>query len=306
MSYEAEHLGSGVVVFRKVVEVDQDFLIPYIAELHKKVVAEDFTIIHDDDGKAIYAINRSGHRYDIETINDVNRIMGFATEDKESVAYKFFNKCESEIYQCLLRYVEQYPLVLPSLWWREQGHIVAYSPHSSMGFHSDNDVNYQPDAIPDFQLATRHVVGCIIYLNDSVKTNEEITKYEYTGGELDFKYLDIQYEPKTGDIIFFPSNYMASHKVRDITSGSRYAYISYFSHGSQDAERGISPGPKTDKIISTQVWMPEIFDDYKKYISEKYGNELHNYPDLTLPFSRFANSSGTKDEVLNEKSRNQI
>ena len=117
MSYEAEHLGSGVVVFRKVIEVDQDFLIPYIAELHKKVVAEDFTIIHDDDGKAIYAINRSGHRYNIETINDVNRIMGFATEDKESDAYKFFYKCESEIYQCLLRYVEQYPLVLPSLWW---------------------------------------------------------------------------------------------------------------------------------------------------------------------------------------------
>ena len=119
MPYEFENLGSGVVVFKNIIDVDQDFLIPYLAELHKKVVEEDFTIIHNENGEALYAVNRSGHRYELSTINDVNRIMGFATEDQESKEYKFFQNCESEIYQCLIRYVEQYPLVLPSLWWKE-------------------------------------------------------------------------------------------------------------------------------------------------------------------------------------------
>jgi hypothetical protein len=306
MSYEPEHLGGGVIVFRNVIDIDQDFLIPYIAELHKKVVTEDFTIIHDDDGKALYAINRSGHRYELESINEVNRIMGFTTEDTESSTYKFFEKCESEIYQCLIRYVEQYPLVLPSLWWKEQGHVVAYSPDGAMGFHSDNDVNYQPGAIPDQQLATRHVVGCIIYFNDSVDSVDKIKKYEYVGGELDFKYLDVCYKPKAGDIIFFPSNYMASHKVKDVKNGARYAYISYFSHGSPDSDHGINPAVSLPQIMSGQVWIPELFDDYKQYITEKYGSTLTKHGDLTLPFARFANSSGTQEEVLREKSRHEI
>lgn len=306
MSYEPEHLGGGVIVFRNVIDVDQDFLIPYIAELHKKVVTEDFTIIHDDNGKAIYAVNRSGHRYEVESINEVNRIMGFATDDTESSTYKFFEKCESEIYQCLIRYVEQYPLVLPSLWWKEQGHVVAYSPDGAMGFHSDNDVNYQPGAIPDQQLATRHVVGCIIYFNDSVDSIDDVKKYEYVGGELDFNYLDVCYKPKTGDIVFFPSNYMASHKVKDVKNGARYAYISYFSHGSPDPDHGINPAIRLTKIMSGQVWIPELFNDYKQYITDKYGSTITEHPHLTLPFARFANSSGTQEEVLREKSKYEI
>jgi hypothetical protein len=306
MSYEPEHLGGGVIVFRNVIDVDQDFLIPYIAELHKKVVTEDFTIIHNDNGKAMYAVNRSGHRYEIESINEVNRIMGFATEDTESSTYKFFEKCEAEMYQCLLRYIEQYPLVLPSLWWKEQGHVVAYSPNGAMGFHSDNDVNYQPGAVPDQQLATRHVVGCILYFNDSVDSTEDIKKYEYVGGELDFRYLDVCYKPKTGDIVFFPSNYMASHKVKDVKDGARYAYISYFSHGSPDSDHGINPAKSLPKIMSGQVWIPELFNDYKQYITDKYGSTLTEHGHLTLPFARFANSSGTKEEVLREKSKHKI
>ena len=308
MPYEFENLGSGVVVFKNIIDVDQDFLIPYLAELHKKVVEEDFTIIHHENGEALYAVNRSGHRYELSTINDVNRIMGFATEDQESKEYKFFQNCESEIYQCLIRYVEQYPLVLPSLWWKEQGHVVAYSQNSAMGFHSDNDVNYQPGAVPDLQLATRHVVGCILYFNDSVDNVDEIKKYEFTGGELDFSYLDVCYKPKSGDIVFFPSNYMASHKVKDVKNGARYAYISYFSQGSPDVERGINPAVSLTTVMSGQVWIPQLFSDYKNYITEKYGDDLilDSHQHLTLPFARVSDSSGTQAEVLREKSRNTI
>jgi hypothetical protein len=232
--------------------------------------------------------------------------MGFATDDKDSKTYKFFEHCESEIYQCLIRYIEQYPLVLPSLWWKEQGHVVAYSPNSAMGFHSDNDVNYQPGAVPDLQLATRHVVGCILYFNDSVDSVEEIKKHEFTGGELDFSYLDVTYKPKTGDIVFFPSNYMASHKVGDVKNGARYAYISYFSHGSPDVSRGINPAENLPLVMSGQVWMHDLFNDYKQYITDKYGNELSRNSHLTLPFARVADSSGTQAEVLHEKPRNKI
>lgn len=301
--YEVENLGSGVIVFKNVIDIDHDFLIPYIAKLQEKVVAEDFTIIHDDSGNAIYAINRSGHRFELDKINDVNRIMGFATEDKASDVYKFFENCEEEVYQCLIRYVDHFPLILGSLWWKEQGHVVAYKVSYGMGYHSDNDVNYQPGAIPDLQLATRHVVGCILYLNDSVDSVDDITKYEFVGGELDFKYLNITYKPKSGDIVFFPSNYMASHQVKEIQHGARYAYISYFSQGSPDVVHGINPADSLPLIMSGQVWIPELFDDYKNYITNKYGDDTRH---SSSPFSRFADSNGTQEEVLREKAKNGI
>ena len=303
MSYEPEHLGSGVIVFKNIIDIDHAFLIPYLAELHKKVVSEDFTIIHDDSGTPLYAINRSGHRYELERINQVNRIMGFATSDTNSKTYKFFEGCESAIYQCLLRYIEQYPMVLPSIWWKEQGHVVAYSPNSAMGYHSDNDINYQPGAVPDFQVATRHVVGCVLYFNDSVDSTEDLKPYTYVGGELDFKYLNITYKPRSGDVIFFPSNYMATHEVKDITGGPRYAYISYFSHGSPDIARGINPAERMDLLMSSQVWIPELFADYKAYLTTKYGDALYNHPHLTLPLDRINTSNGTQEEVLREKNR---
>jgi hypothetical protein len=175
-----------------------------------------------------------------------------------------------------------------------------------MGFHSDNDVNYQPGAVPDLQLATRHVVGCIVYFNDSVESVDEIQKYEYVGGELDFNYLNVCYKPKAGDIVFFPSNYMASHKVKDVKDGARYAYISYFSQGSPDVERGINPADSLPLVMSGQVWIPQLFNDYKQYLTEKYGNTLPNYSHLTLPFARVADSSGTQAEVLREKAKHEV
>lgn len=303
---DIECLGGGVIVFKNAVTVNQEMLIPYLMELHEKVVTEDFTVIHDENGNELYAVNRSGHRYPIEDIYKVNRIMGFAPDDTTSEKYKFFRECEDAVYSCVLRYIEKYPMVLPSLWWRAQGHIVGYRSGSSMGWHSDNDVNYQPGAIPDMQVATRHVVGSIIYLNSSVDSDDQIEKYEYVGGELEFIYLGISYKPKSGDLIMFPSNYLGTHRVKECTGNSRFAYISYFSQGSEDVNKGISPSEKSDRIISTQVWVPEIFIDYESYLKDKYGDDLVNHSDLTLPLNRTNTSNGTTEEVIREKSKNDL
>jgi hypothetical protein len=304
---DIENLGGGVLVFKNMVEINHDFLIPYLAELHEKVVHEDFTVIHDDDGKELYAINRSGHRYPLSDIYRVNRIMGFAPDDENDEKYIFFNKCEDAVYSCLIRYIEQFPMILPSLWWRTQGHVVAYRSGSDMGFHSDNDVNYQPGAVPDMQVAIRHVLGAIIYLNDSAESIEECGQYQYVGGEIEFPYLGISHKPKSGDVIMFPSNFMATHRVKELFGGSRYAYISYFSHGSEEPSRGICPSDSDSfKLKSSQVWMPEIFRDYAEYLKTKYGKDLDNHHMLTLPLNRTNKSNGTIQEVIKEKNRDDL
>jgi hypothetical protein len=102
-----------------------------------------------------------------------------------------------------------------------------------------------------------------------------------------------------GDLLIFPSNYLASHEVLDILSGHRFAYISYFSQGSEDVARGILPAGQS----SGQVWIPEIFEDYKNYIIDKHGHDLTNKNHLTLPLSRINTSSGTLIEREKEHAK---
>jgi hypothetical protein len=62
----------------------------------------------------------------------------------------------------------------------------------------------------------------------------------------------------------------------EITSGSRYSYLSWFAQGSPQQDKGVSPQePKdlTGRPIGGQWWMPTIVDDYGKYLMDKYGDE---------------------------------
>jgi hypothetical protein len=154
----------------------------------------------------------------------------------------------------------------------ETGHVAAYGAGSGLGLHNDNEVNYQVGFEPDLQLATRHVLSALLYLNSSVGDKKELGKHEYSGGEIEFIYANAVHQPKSGDLLIFPSNYLGTHQVKPCLSGERYVYISYFSHGSADSERGIQPGRPVPVGKQSQVWLPTIVDDYVSYIKDKHSS----------------------------------
>jgi predicted 2-oxoglutarate/Fe(II)-dependent dioxygenase YbiX len=59
--------------------------------------------------------------------------------------------------------------------------------------------------------------GAVIYLND-----------DYQGGEIYFPEHNIDFKPKAGTLVFFPSNNMYVHGVREIKSGIRYTAPSFW------------------------------------------------------------------------------
>lgn len=299
------HLGMGIVYFPNAVKVNQDLIIPYLSGLRSNALKQDYTIIHDDTGEPIYAINRSGHRYALEDISSAcNHIVDFS--ESEDIYKDFFYECENIIYQCLLKYIEIFPMLLPCLWWKTKGHVVAYGAGSSFGLHCDNDINYQPGAIPDQQLAIRNVVGSLLYMNSCVKDPENADPYCYTGGEIQFPYAGVKHSPKSGDILMFPSNYLGTHEVLPVLSGERYAYVGYFAQGSSDPERGININNDTGKIDSGQAWMPTLFADYKEYINEKYEENNPLKDNLLKATKRQQTSNDTTKEVLKEKQKNDL
>jgi hypothetical protein len=291
----------GIILFKNVIPMENhEYILDHARSLRLKALKDDFTIINDESGNPIYGINRSGHRYSLEAIEiSCNHIMNFLDDSSDKKYHNFFQACEDVLYQCMLRYIEFYPMMLPCLWWRTQGHIVGYGKGGRFGKHCDNDINYQPGAEPDQQLAIRNVLGGLIYFNNSVSSLDQIkNKNDYVGGEITFPYADFTYSPKAGDVLMFPSNYLGTHKVLECKEGERYAYVGYFAQGSNHIEKGINIRQPSKVIDSGQVWMPNIVEDYLKSIEKRHHNtDEKSLSLLTEAANRAMTSNGTNREI---------
>lgn len=276
-SYELQpgHLGGGTVEFKNAIDVPQDEIIPYLESLKNEWRAENFTVISDAAGNPIHAINKGGFIYDIESMNR-------APVRIQHMTHPFFIECEKAIYQALIRYIEEFPALLQSIWWRSGGHVLCYDQGSSLGFHSDNDVNYRYGNVPQLQHATRNVISVLIYFNSCIDGGASC-KYGFTGGNMTIPYFDINLLPTTGSIILMPANYLGAHQIHEVTSGSRYSYLSWFAQGSEDKDRGINPIEAAGDIgAGGQWWVPNIIDDYANHLNTKYGQAI---PDSMAAFT---------------------
>jgi hypothetical protein len=91
-------------------------------------------------------------------------------------------------------------------------------------YFSDHDA-YQILRYGKGQKFTNHVddhphyhrrVSSVYYIND-----------DYEGGEINFPRFGISYKPKANEMIIFPSTYVYNHSVSEVTSGTRYAVVSW-------------------------------------------------------------------------------
>lgn len=285
-------LPNGIVLFKNRINLNEYNPISFLSSIKENSIKNNYTDIYDENNNFLYAINKSGHRFSKEDIiTNCSRITDYYNYfscDKQKL---FFTQCQQSMYKCLLEYIEIYPQILPCLWWRTSGHVLAYDPGSDLGIHCDNDINYQPGFEPDYQLGIFHVLASITYFNSS---SLEFSENNFVGGEILFPYANFKYAPEAGDVLMFPANYLGTHKVEKITYGTRYAFLEYYGQGSSQKDRGIDIIDHSQSFFGGQTWMKDLFIDYKDYILNKYGD---NHKDLLLPVNRIYNSYGTKRDV---------
>jgi hypothetical protein len=63
---------------------------------------------------------------------------------------------------------------------------------------------------------TKRSVSAILYLND-----------DYEGGEIEFVNFGVKIKPKAGTFLLFPSNYPYRHIAHPVTSGTKYAIVTW-------------------------------------------------------------------------------
>jgi hypothetical protein len=72
------------------------------------------------------------------------------------------------------------------------------------------------DAHYDGGSSTSRSVSPILYLND-----------DYEGGEIEFVNFDLKIKPKPGSLYLFPSTYAYRHIAHPVTSGTKYAIVTW-------------------------------------------------------------------------------
>lgn len=277
---KVRHLGGGTVLFENAINVPQQHIIPLLESLKEDARSKMFTIVKDENGNPLHAINQGGFIYDIENVMKAPvRIIGLRD--------KFFHDCEKALYQALLRYIEMFPAILQSLWWKTAGHVLAYDEGASLGFHSDNDVNYRYGFFPEKEHATRNVLSALIYLNDCVEDGDEEKEYSFSGGHMTIPYFGVDIKPKAGDICMMPANYLGAHEILKVTRGTRYSYLSWYAQGSEDHARGISPHEEENlEVVVGQYWLKTVIEDYESYVRSKYKDQSNVPEHLLLALGR--------------------
>ena len=255
--------GGGVIQFHNVLDIPQDRVLPYIDE-HAYVPSCGFQIKERDDGTK-YIIDGEGNEGDYQILLGLPMRLGGYGMDGPVESYTpddirdFFVNCEKGLYRCLIRYIDVFPMIVNTLWWKNRGHVLKYVPGASLGIHNDNDTNYRvwnnQRHFTQREVAMYQVVNAIIYFND-----------DYEGGEFYFPYLDLSLKPKPGDIVFFPANYVGTHAVTQVTSGHRYTYLAQFGHGMTSGGEIVEATESTDWL--PPVYFPFLHQDYKKLLDK--------------------------------------
>lgn len=256
---EGKHLGGGVVLFEKAFHIDWDWMRQFCHQTLMDEREKQYSPGVDPISGAKGYINRSGYFFNDRSVREMPWRGSMVHQNSDEKVIGVLEYIEGRRDECLLSYLDMFPLAGKCIWWKIKSHIVAYPEGSYLGMHSDVSTDYEyGKPHPVDQLATRNTVSVVAYLNDCVDDESQLDGSNFTGGLHHFCYLDITHKPQKGDMLFFPSNYMAAHEVQRVTGGWRYSYLGWYCQG--------TPNP----AVREEVCDPGLNEEMAKWSTNVY------------------------------------
>lgn len=211
---------------------------PYKTASHKNIKQFDY-FINEEDRKKFLDYSESSEFFNSNTDRLNNALAEYEKSDKSipfnrslfSNILRISHQTTPEIYDLAIDYqnrateVIQYSFGFPVLPLYGSCDFRKWHPTEYQEPHSDSEGKH--DGTHDYYVNPFEVdnysslfieVGCVMYLND-----------EYEGGEIYFPAYDIEIKPKAGDLIFFPGSNLYMHGVREIKSGIRYTFTTFYT-----------------------------------------------------------------------------
>jgi hypothetical protein len=178
-------IGPGIVIYKNIFPESMN-----LVERYEKNIADSWNKAKTNENNIYQGSSRfcEDFVYNNTSLNENNK------NSKELI--ELYDEVMIKIKECLLDYEKDYPVKVE---YFEGLNVIKYSVNNFFNYHTDDG----PDV--------RYTVSCVAYLND-----------EYEGGNLHFKFFDINYEPELGDLAIFPSAYSYAHAAYPIISGTKY------------------------------------------------------------------------------------
>jgi predicted 2-oxoglutarate/Fe(II)-dependent dioxygenase YbiX len=88
--------------------------------------------------------------------------------------------------------------------WHEEYNLLKYDSGEEYKGHYDGGTG------------TGRSISALVYLNDN-----------YEGGDLEFVHFGIKIKPQKGMLVLFPSNFAYTHIAHPVTSGAKYALVTW-------------------------------------------------------------------------------
>lgn len=133
------------------------------------------------------------------------------TSDSFDKTQDFYHKIYSIIHpiisEKLFDYIQNFEVELNSRQEALGYNILRYKTGQQTVLHCD-----------DGRVGVHRKVSGLLYLNE-----------DFTGGELFFNKLNINYSPKSGDILFFPSSFPFTHEAKKVESGTKYCVVRFWN-----------------------------------------------------------------------------
>ncbi len=100
--------------------------------------------------------------------------------------------------------------------WFEEPDLMRYEAGGWFKRHADAE-HFDRERNVWVKILDREI-SLLLYLNE-----------DFEGGLLDFPVFNYQYRPRAGDLMFFPSDSRFMHEAQPVTSGRRYAVVSWMA-----------------------------------------------------------------------------
>ncbi len=98
--------------------------------------------------------------------------------------------------------------------WFERPQVLRYEPGGWYSIHADSE-----NPVPGKRFWTKHIdrdYSLLIYLNE-----------DFEGGGLELVNFHYRYQPRTGDLLFFPADNRYLHQALPVKSGVRWVVVSW-------------------------------------------------------------------------------
>jgi hypothetical protein len=150
------------------------------------------TVINDDAGNPVKSQGRTSAEIVMSKYPDSQYFR------------EFEDKCKSVINACLESYRNEM--------------MIGYDTFNIEGFYLlKYGVGEYFSSHYDAHSTNKRSISVLIYLND-----------DYEGGELEFVHFNLKIKPKAGTVILFPPNYPYRHIAHSVTSGTKYAVVTWY------------------------------------------------------------------------------